>query len=132
MKKGNFWRLLFISCLSVLMVACKPSAEFTVSPTPVIAGVVATFDASETTIYNTHKGNTAVSYGWDFGDGTNASGKIVSHTFTTAGTYKVTLTVKDKAGQTGSVVHTSRLRPLAGLWARATWRSAPFRSGATS
>lgn len=105
MNKGSFWRLLLISCLSMLMVACKPSAEFTVSPTPVIAGAAATFDASETTIYNTHKGNVAVSYSWDFGDGATASGQVVQHTFAAAGTYPVKLSVKDKAGQTGTVSH---------------------------
>lgn len=43
---------------------------------------------------------TALSYNWDFGDGSNnVSGKIQSHTFTKVGNYKVTLTVavKDKA-----------------------------------
>lgn len=105
MNKGSFWRLLLISCLSMLMVACKPSAEFSVSPTPVIAGAAATFDASETTIYNTHKGNAAVSYSWDFGDGVTGSGKVVQHTYAAAGTYQVKLSVKDKAGQTGTVSH---------------------------
>ena len=105
MKKGSFWRLLLISCLPLLMVACKPQPEFNVTPTPVIAGAVVTFDASDTTIYNTHKGNVAVSYDWSFGDGSIASGKVISHTFAAAGTYSVKLTVKDKAGQTGSVTN---------------------------
>ena len=40
-----------------------------------------------------------VSYAWDFDDTTTASGKIVTHTFTTPGTYNVTLTVSDGVRQ---------------------------------
>jgi len=43
-----------------------------------------------------------VEYLWDFGDGTSASGAIVEHTFTKRGTYDVTLTVRDDAGDTSS------------------------------
>ena len=40
---------------------------------------------------------------WSFGDGTTASGVVVtSHTYTAAGTYTVTLTVTDAIGQTGT------------------------------
>jgi plastocyanin len=40
-----------------------------------------------------------LSYTWDFGDQSNATGENVSHTFTTAGQYTVTLTVRSEAGQ---------------------------------
>ena len=39
-----------------------------------------------------------VSYIWDFGDGTGASGVSVSHAYTQAGTYTATLTVTDNGG----------------------------------
>lgn len=103
MNIARFWRLLWISGLTFLLAACKPSPDFSVSPTPVVAGIPATFDASTTTIYNTHKGNTAVSYSWDFGDGNTGSGQVVGHTYTAPGTYSVKLKVKDKAGQTGTI-----------------------------
>lgn len=44
-------------------------------------------------------------YLWEFGDGTEAAGKTVSHTYRRAGDYTVTLTVTDDGGQT----HTSGL-----------------------
>jgi hypothetical protein len=40
----------------------------------------------------------AISYHWDFGDGTEANGQNVTHTYTQAGTYSVNLTVKGIEG----------------------------------
>lgn len=37
-------------------------------------------------------------YSWDFGDGETTTGKTVSHTFNSTGTYIVTLTVQDTTG----------------------------------
>jgi chitodextrinase len=39
-----------------------------------------------------------VSYAWDFGDGGNATGCTVNHTYTTTGTFIVTVTVTDDTG----------------------------------
>ncbi len=43
---------------------------------------------------------TIVSWLWSFGDGTTANGNIVTHNYTTAGTYQVFLTVTDNGGKT--------------------------------
>ena len=51
-------------------------------------------------------GNPIASYSWNFGDGRSASGRLVSHAFTTAGTYVVTLTVSDALGRTGQSAQT--------------------------
>src|SRR5207249_3303094 len=68
-----------------------PAASFTATPNPVVQRGTATFDASS----SSDPDGTIVSYAWDFGDSTNGSGKITSHPFASAGTYNVTLIVKD-------------------------------------
>ena len=45
---------------------------------------------------------TISSYRWDFGDGTSASGKTLSHTYKSAGIYIATVTAKDNLGNTNS------------------------------
>jgi len=47
---------------------------------------------------------TIVSYDWDFGDGQNGSGAMVSHPYAASGTYTVTLTVTDDSGATATCV----------------------------
>jgi len=45
-------------------------------------------------------------YSWNFGDGTTATGPSVAHTFTTAGTFTVTLTVTDRGGNVRTLSQT--------------------------
>ena len=58
-----------------------------------IAGETISFNGS-----NSWDNHYVVSYEWDFGDGTTAEGAKVSHSYEKDGTYDVTLTVKDSAG----------------------------------
>ena len=60
-------------------------------------GTSITFDGSPST-----DDNGITSYVWDFGDSQNATGVEVTHTYDTAGTYTVTLTVTDTGGNTDS------------------------------
>ena len=60
------------------------------------------FDASDTTDEGV-KCNDTCTYAWDFGDGGTASGRVVTHQFTTVRTYPVKLTVTDGAGATASL-----------------------------
>ncbi|WP_284549728.1 PKD domain-containing protein [Aestuariimicrobium sp. T2.26MG-19.2B] len=74
-----------------------PTAAFT-STTDALK---ATLDGSTSTDPD---GNaTIASYAWDFGDTTTGTGITTSHTYTTAGTYQVKLTVTDNAGATDSI-----------------------------
>lgn len=71
-----------------------PSAGFSLNVDQVEPNSLVTFDAS---IANAPAG--IVNYHWDFGDGTQASGAVVQHSFP-AGVYQVTLTITDQDGQT--------------------------------
>jgi PKD repeat protein len=70
---------------------------FTVTPPNPMAFQTATFDASTTTNGGTACNNLC-SYAWNFGDGTTASGLIVTHDFRTVAVFQVTLTVTDSRG----------------------------------
>jgi PKD repeat protein len=83
-----------------------PSAAFTPStPTPVINQAV-NFNAGASAAA---PGRTIASYSWNFGDGATGSGINVTHAFTAAGAFTVTLTVTDDAGQTGTASQTENV-----------------------
>jgi len=79
-----------------------PVASFTGSPPSVSIGELVTFDASG----SIDPDGSIVSYFWDFGDNTSASGVVESHAYADSGIYSVTLTVTDDDGATASVIHT--------------------------
>lgn len=54
---------------------------------------------------------TIASYSWVFGDGTTSTLANPAKTYTTAGTYQATLTVRDASGLTGTSVVTITARP---------------------
>jgi chitodextrinase len=74
-----------------------PVAIFTATPTSGALPLVVTFDGSAS--YDPD--GTIISYDWDFGDEGIASGEIVTHTYTTNGTFRASLIVTDNDGNTG-------------------------------
>lgn len=68
-----------------------PTAALTTSIMGGMAPAVVTFNGSKSGDVN----GDALTYTWDFGDGTTGSGVNVNHTYTTEGSYHVTLTVSD-------------------------------------
>jgi PKD repeat protein len=84
----------------------SPVAVFTESAHTLNTGDVINFDASES--YDPD--GTIVSYFWDFGDGTNASGVMASHAYADNGSYVVTLTVTDDGEVANSVNSTKTVR----------------------
>jgi glucose/arabinose dehydrogenase len=68
-----------------------PTAIASADKTAGSAPLTVTFNGSQS---SDPDGN-AISYSWDFGDGTSGSGQIVSHTYNADGTYSAVLTVSD-------------------------------------
>jgi len=89
-----------------LVDSMPPEAIFTYSPAEPKAEIIfgtykwlITFNASESYDNATQ----IVSYYWEFGDGlTENNSVVVTHMYRQAGTYNVTLTVKDEVGYTGT------------------------------
>ena len=76
-----------------------PTAAFTSS----VAHNVASFDGTG----SSDSDGTVASYDWDFGDGsTHATTAKPNHTYTSAGSYNVTLTVTDNDGGTNALTKT--------------------------
>ncbi len=105
-----------------------PTAAFTSTATK----LALTVDGST----STDSDGTISSYAWNFGDGGTGSGANASHTYGTAGSYLVTLTVTDNRGGTAvksapvSVV--ANVAPTAAFTATPTFLSAAFdASGST-
>jgi heat shock protein HslJ len=73
-----------------------PQAAIKVVPQAQV-GQVVVFDGSASTGQAP-----VVSWRWDFGDGASASGVVVQHTYSAAGTFTVRLTVTDQRNQAGS------------------------------
>lgn len=114
MKPFRLWKLLLVSTLAFIVVGCKPYASFVVTPDPLIAGQTASFDASGSIAAPSPRSNELVSYAWDFGDGQTGSGQVATHVYAVAGSYDVTLTIKDKASRVSSVTETVLVQPASG------------------
>ncbi|MEM3361440.1 MAG: PKD domain-containing protein [Candidatus Bathyarchaeia archaeon] len=82
-----------------------PIAEFWWTPYYPQRGETVTFDASA----STPDGGVIISYAWDFGDGTpiiEENDPEITHVYTTAGEYTVTLNVTDSEGRWDTATHT--------------------------
>ena len=91
---------------------CAPSVSFQpdfIAPSPINFGDVVAFDGTDTV-------STLLvpraDYSWDFGDGGNATGPSVVHSYAEGGVYDVTLTATDRGGHRLSVTHQVNVLPL--------------------
>ena len=81
--------------------ALHPTAKIT-KPATITHGTVASFSGSTST--DPFPGGSISTYTWVWGDGTaNSTGVAPTHTYATAGTRSITLTVRDNYGVSGSV-----------------------------
>ncbi len=81
--------------VQVTRVNANPTASFTVT----CDQLACSFNAAG----SSDTDGTVASYAWDFGDATTGTGNPTDHSFATAGTRDVTLTVTDNEGGTGTV-----------------------------
>ena len=79
-------------------------AEFQI-PSP-NAGDSAVFAATVTDASGGDATGQVTSFTWSFGDGGSASGRTATHTFSTPGSFPVSLTITDAVGRTATQTHT--------------------------
>src|SRR5436309_8848014 len=99
-----------------------PTASFTMSPNPAHVGETVTFDASASTPgdkgENCYAGNIIEHYDWDFnGDGTtdlSSTGPTATHTYSSTGVERVTLTVTNTCGLSDSDTQVLTVLPASG------------------
>lgn len=71
-----------------------PSGDWVNSPVNPVVGEPVIFNADKVQAAAGHR---IVDYSWNFGDGTTGTGFLTTHTFTTANTYTIVLSVRDDA-----------------------------------
>ena len=75
-----------------------------------IVGEAITFSSAGSS--DAEDANTALTFAWDFGDGSAGTGQSLIHSYAAAGTYTVTLTVTDSGGLSGSAETTAVIDEL--------------------
>jgi hypothetical protein len=114
MRRG--WMVVSAVVLALVMALGLGARHAAAQPAPPTAnaggpytgtvGVPIQFAGGDSTGFN-------LSFTWDFGDGTTATGVVVTHTYTAPGTYTVVLTVVDRFGQQASDRTTATISPAA-------------------
>jgi len=86
-------------------IAQGPTATFSYTPTAPEVNQAVRFDASDSTAGE----GSITNYSWDFGNGDVGSGKSISYTYTTGGSYNVVLTVTDSNGNSDDYTATIKI-----------------------
>ncbi|WP_210649113.1 PKD domain-containing protein [Nocardioides sp. SYSU D00065] len=118
---------------SVVLRTVEPNQAPTAAFTSTCSSAACAFDATP----SSDPDGSLVSYAWDFGDGSTATGATPHHDFVTSGTRDVTLTVTDDEGTSGSVVVPVQVRrtnapPAASFTTTCRYLACTFDAGASS
>lgn len=112
-----------VSVYPAVLTAQQVSAQFAaarsavtgVAPTPAFSTTQTNLRVAVDGTGSSDADGTIASYGWEFGDGSTATGVTASHDYTAAGTYTVTLTVTDNSGLTAAQTSTVSVAPPANI-----------------
>ena len=100
-KPGKYFVELTIETDTKAECSSIPVKDFIIvnAPPTASAGEDQTVSTNETVVFNAERSNdpdgSIISYSWDFGDGTTGDGIRSEHKYTTAGSYKVILSILD-------------------------------------
>ncbi len=115
MKRSSRVKLVLIVLGTIVLAGCTlnntnhpPVAGFTLTPARGYAPLAVSFDASSS--YDPD--GDELTYAWDFGDGAEGAGKTVQHTYSSPGTYLVTLRVVDPRGGEASLSEEVNVVPV--------------------
>jgi len=94
-----------VRCWQVSNIA---NAVISATPSTGVVPLSVTFDGSASTAPH----GTVNSWTWSFGDGASGTGSLITHVYTTAGTYRATLRVSDSTGALGETATSIVVNPL--------------------
>lgn len=107
MARNTGVMLLLIGLMGTLtgcpgLIDLVPDAAIVAQPASGRVPLTVHFEGKGFVSHENTSGDRIVAYEWDLGNGRTATGKRVTHTYSTPGTYTVKLTVTDDDGQTDS------------------------------
>ena len=80
--------------------ACQCTGDFTFTPGSPVTGQSISFNATASS------GTPPYTFKWDFGDGTTGTGGLVTHTYSSSGSFMAKLTITDASGANFTSTHT--------------------------
>jgi hypothetical protein len=101
---------------TILLDTTGPTLSVVRSAEPAMMNVPVSFNASASRDqggFGADSGLDAATAVWDFGDGTNGSGLAVTHTYTQAGAFNASLSIRDRAGNESRLAFVVNVSPTA-------------------
>jgi hypothetical protein len=101
---------------TILLDTAGPTPTMTRSAEPAMMNVPVSLNASASRDQGGFGADSGLDAGtavWDFGDGTNGSGLAVTHTYTQAGAFNASLSIRDRAGNESRLAFVVTVSPTA-------------------